>query len=158
MHQERKEVGRPQQTVAQGAIWVKNYKLRQSIANYISTRNIECTKCHHHFQADMSNVEEQELNETITNHVMTVKLKSVREKFIAIFNPRKSLSTHPDYLLYVYQAYTGAPSVYPFSNASSDTENRATFTAQGQEGHLASSNQIPGASQPHADITGQPNQ
>lgn len=144
MHRENNE---PQQVIPQGAIWVKNYKLRQSIGNFISTRNVECNKCHSHFQSDLSEVEEQELNDVIVNHVMTVKLKAVREKFIAIFNPKKSLSTHPDFFLYVYQAYTGAPSVYPFPNASTESANRATFTAQGQGGIKPTPHHSTGTSQ-----------
>ena len=118
--------------IPQGAIWVKNYKLRKTIANFVGTRDLECPKCHSHFQDDLSESEEQDLNETVINHVMTVKLKSVREKFIAIYNPKKSLSTHPDYFLYVYQAYTGAPAVYPFSNTSSAPTDRVDVTGKGQ--------------------------
>jgi len=121
-----------QQVTPQGAIWVKNFKLRDSISNFISTRNIECPKCKCHFQDDLDEIEQGELNETIINHVMTVKLKTVREKFIAIYNPKKSLSTHPDYFLYVYQAYTGAPAVYPFTTTTSKYENRGTESRQGQ--------------------------
>ena|SRR3990167_7701262 len=120
-----------EKTIPQGAIWVKNFKLRQSIGNFISTKSVECPKCRNHFQDRLNEVQEEELNEVIVNHVMTVKLKVLREKFIAIYNPRKSLSTHPDYFLYVYQAHTGAPSVYPFSNTISSTTQGNSGLAQG---------------------------
>ena len=135
-----------QRVIPQGAIWIKNFKMRKAISNFISTRSIECPKCHCHFQDDLNNSQEQDLNETIVNHVMTVKLKAVREKFIAIYNPKKSLSTHPDYFMYVYQAYTGAPSVYPFSHSSSSSENRTTVTGQGQETTENTSNYTTGTS------------
>lgn len=115
----------------QGAIWVKNFKLRASISNFLSTRNIECPSCHSHFQDDLSEIEEESLNEAIVNHVLMVKVKALREKFIAIYNPRKSLSTHPDYFLHVYQAYTGAASVSPFAPSTSNaSEGRVETTGR----------------------------
>lgn len=122
------------ETIAQGAIWVKNFKLRQSVSNFISTRDLECPNCRHHFQLDLSEPEEESLNEAIVNHVMTVKIRSMREKYIAIFNPKKSLSTHPDYFLHVYQAFTGAPAVYPFTTKESDGTSRNFKPDEGQTG------------------------
>ena len=119
--------------VPHGAIWVKNFKLRQSISNFISTRSVECPKCKSHFQDNLSESDEVELNDTIVNHVMTVKVKALREKFIAIFNPRKSVSTHPDYFLYVYQAYTGANSVYPFAPNSTNTTHGTVASNPGPQ-------------------------
>lgn len=116
-----KENKETRESIPQGAIWVKNYKLRQSVMNFISTRDVECTKCHNHFQADLTPREEQELNDTIINQVMIVKITTLREKFIALCNPRKSLSYHPDYFVYCYQAYTGAPKVYPFTTTTTKT-------------------------------------
>ena len=105
--------------IPQGAIWVKNYKLRQSVATFISTKDVECPECHHHFNDVLSETQEAELYDTIVNQVMTVKIKILREKFIAISNTRKVVSTHPDYFLYVYQTHTGAPAVYPFASSTS---------------------------------------
>lgn len=121
-------------SIPQGAIWVKNFKLRASISAFISTRDLECPGCKHHYQDELDEIEEGELNETIVNHVMTVKIKTVREKYIALYNPKKSLSTHPDYFLYVYQAFTGAPAVYPFNDGKSGAKDRNTVTIKGQDG------------------------
>lgn len=128
------------QTIPQGAIWVKNFKLRQSVSNFISTRSMECPACKCHFQADLSEPEEEELNETLVNHIMTVKVKALREKFIAIYNPRQSLSTHPSYFLYVYQAYTGASSVYPFASSSTNEATGTVASTQRQNNSLETPN------------------
>ena len=116
------------ETIPQGAIWVKNYRLRKNISNFISTRNIECPKCRAHFQDELTETQEADLNETVVNHVMTVKIKAMREKYIAIYNPKASLSTHPSYFLYVYQAYTGAPSVYPFTDSPAGQTDRVSVS------------------------------
>ena len=122
------------ETVAQGAIWVKNFKLRQSISNFIATRALECPRCKHHYQDDLSETQEDSLNETITNHVMKVKIRSMREKYIAIYNPKASLPTHPNYFLYVYQAFTGAPAVYPFTSKEPFGTSRTFESKPGQTG------------------------
>ena len=119
------------QVAPQGAIWVKNFKLRKAIADFISTMDVGCPKCTHHFQPTLSPNQEEDLNETVINHVMTVKIKAMREKYIAIFNPKKCLSTHPDYYLYVYQAFTGAPSVYPFNDKASQGAEGSNGRSEG---------------------------
>lgn len=129
MDTELKEPRRTQAIQNEGGIWVKNFKLKKAVSDFVSTMDIDCPKCHTHFQHTMSEAQEADLNEALVNHVLVVKVRSLREKHIAIFNPKKCLSTHPDYFLYVYQAYTGAPAVYPFSTEKPDGAQRVAVEA-----------------------------
>ena len=94
-----------------GAIWVKDFKLRESICEFLNRLKPVCEHCHQLLSLE---IDEPGLQQAIRSHTLSVKVKPLKEKFIAIENTRKRTATQPDYFLHVYQAYTGASPSYPF--------------------------------------------
>ena len=106
-----------------GAIWIKNYKLKSAMLDYLNVRVIACPHCAHSFN---DKVHESELDTVFRSHSMMVKVNLLKEKFIALQNSKKVKETNPDFFLHVYQASTGANPVYPFSSFTSRTEKMET--------------------------------
>lgn len=94
-----------------GAIWVKNFKLHESIREFVEAIRPICERCH---ATGSITFDSRSLNDAIKAHTMAVKVKSLKAKFIAIENSRKREPTQPDYFLHVYQTHTGATASYPF--------------------------------------------
>ena len=90
-----------------GAIWIKNWKLKDSIIRFIEEKR--CSHCQSAYEVDVEG-----LNEAVKAHTLAVKVKSLKEKFLAIENTRKKDPKQPDYFLHVYQTHTGAAPSYPF--------------------------------------------
>lgn len=94
-----------------GAIWVKNWKLRDSIISFFKGQHQVCRGCGEEVSVEF---DEAALQEALKAHTLAVKVKILKEKFIAIENTRKRVPTQPDYFLHVYQTHTGADPTYPF--------------------------------------------
>ena len=100
-----------------GAIWVKNWKLMDSLRNFLNTVTPICKNCHEPGTLEFS---EKQLNEAIKAHTLAVKVKVLKEKFIAIENTRKHTPKQPDYFLHVYQTHTGAAVSSPFGDSKAE--------------------------------------
>ena len=96
-----------------GAIWIKNWKLRDSITQFLGQSLVVCSHCHEESHIE---IDENALNQALKAHTLAIKVKSLKEKFIAIENTRKKKPTQPDYFLHVYQTHTGAAPAYPFGD------------------------------------------
>ncbi len=123
-----------------GAIWIRGWNLRERVKKMFEA---------HHVQ-----IEESKLDEIFqTNHTLSVKVTSLREKFIAIENKRKravecncrvisgkkklcNKCSNPDYFLHIYQEYTGAAPVFPFGNDTTSSEaQKSEVGSSGQGNH-----------------------
>ena len=123
-----------------GAIWVKDFKLRESLSEFINQLKPICDNCHCLINLE---IDEPGFKKAIKPNVLHVKIRQVqvppsesglektfktgqkvdvREKFIAIENTRKKTPTQPDYFLHIYQAHTGASVSYPFGTDKTPTQ------------------------------------
>ena len=96
-----------------GAIWAKNWKLLDSLTRFLGQTKAQCSFCH---QVSVIEIDQKALNEAIKAHTLAVKVKILKEKFIAVQNTRKKSPTQPDYFIHVYQTHTGAAPSYPFGS------------------------------------------
>ena len=131
-----------------GAIWVKDFKLRDSLSEFINNLKPICENCHQLIHLE---IDEPGFKKAIKPNVLHVKIRQVqvppsesgldktfktgenvkvREKFIAIENTRKKTSTQPDYFLHIYQTHTGAAVSNPFG--AKETTTQVRYDSKGQ--------------------------
>jgi len=103
-----------------GGMWIRGHRMTERILMALNYKQLACPSCSHRFHGNFSMSDIPELKRQSQMHTIAIKLKSMKEKYIAVENRDKHAKTDPDYFVYLYQPHTGAAPEYPFSLTSQD--------------------------------------